>query len=64
LRFIDIPLPPHLPKRWNLSCNFRIAAVNACATIKDKSEYIKKHGSWGALKNWLAKGKRFEMLVL
>lgn len=60
MRFIQIPLPPHLPKKWNLSCNIRIAAVNACATSVDRSGYIKKHGSWGALKNWLAKANNFK----
>lgn len=60
MRFIQIPLPPHLPKNWNLSCSVRVAAVNACTTSKDRSDYIKKHGSWGALKNWLAKANDFK----
>lgn len=60
MRFIQIPLPPNLPRKWNLSCSIRIAAVNSCATSKDRSDYIKKHGSWGALKNWLAKANDFK----
>lgn len=60
MRFIQIPLPPHLPQNWHLSCSARIAAVNACATAKDRSDYIKKHGSWGALKNWLAKASNYK----
>lgn len=60
MKFIQIPLPPNLPKKWNLSCSARVSAVNSCATSKDRSDYIKKHGSWGSLKNWLAKANDFK----
>ena len=60
MRVVEIPLPPHLPKKWNLSCTTRMVGVNACANGVDRSNYIKKHGSWGGLKNWLAKANDFK----
>lgn len=55
MRFIAIPLPPNLPSRWPKIYTGRISAVGALATHTQRSEYIKKHGSWGVLKKWLAK---------
>lgn len=55
MRFILIPLPPHLPARWPKICTNRTARVDALATQDLRSEYIKKNGSWGLLKNWLAR---------
>lgn len=60
MRVIEIPLPPHLPKKWSLSCTVRLADLNACATPADRSKYLKKHGSWGGLKNWLARANDFK----
>lgn len=54
MRFIHIPLPPHLPKRWPKIYSARIVAVGACATQNLRSAYIKKNGSWSLLKKWLA----------
>lgn len=54
MKFIEIPLPPHLPKRWQKIYAARIKGVNAKSTHADRSEYIKKHDSWGLLKKWLA----------
>lgn len=54
MRFIHIPLPPHLPKRWPNICAGRIAKVDALATQHLRSKYIKSIGSWSLLKKWLA----------
>lgn len=54
MRFILIPSPPDLPKKWNLVYKARVMAIDALATQALRSEYIKKHGSWGLLKKWLA----------
>lgn len=54
MRFILIPLPPHLPERWPKIYSGRIAKVGAFTTHELRSDYIKKHGSWGLLKKWLA----------
>jgi uncharacterized protein (TIGR02646 family) len=54
LRFIEIPLPPHFPKRWPTVYTSRIARVNVLGTHADRADYIKKNGSWGLLKRWLA----------
>lgn len=55
MRFIKIPLPPHLPARWLTVYIGRVTAINALGTHDLRTKYIKKHGSWGLLKNWLAK---------
>ena len=55
MRFIPIPPPPDLPARWLTVSVSRIAAVNAKGTHALRSAYIKKHASWGLLKNWLSK---------
>lgn len=54
MRFIEIPLPPHFPKRWPTVYASRIARVNVLGTHADRADYIKKNGSWGLLKRWLA----------
>lgn len=54
MRFILIPLPPHLPKRWPKIYTERMAKVGAFAAHNLRSDYIKKNGSWGLLKKWLA----------
>lgn len=54
MRFIQIPLPPHLPARWLKVYVGRVSRVDALATHDLRSEYIKKNGSWGLLKTWLA----------
>lgn len=55
MRFITIPLPPNLPARWPKIYTGRISAVGALPSHKQRSEYIKKNGSWSVLKKWLAK---------
>lgn len=54
MRFIEIALPPHLPKGWIKVSSRRIAKVESFATHDLRADYIKEHGSWGLLKNWLA----------
>jgi hypothetical protein len=49
-----MPLPPHLPTKWPKIYTARIAKVCALGTRDLRSEYIKKNGSWGLLKKWLA----------
>lgn len=51
-----MPLPPHLPARWPKVYAGRVAQVNALGTHDLRSAYIKKNGSWGLLKTWLASG--------
>lgn len=55
MRLIQIPLPPHLPKKWPKIYIGRLAKVNALSTHTLRSAYIRKKGSWGLLKKWLAK---------
>lgn len=52
--FIQIPLPPHLPARWPKVYAGRLAKVNSLGTHTLRAVYIKKNGSWGLLKKWLA----------
>lgn len=54
MRFIEIQLPPNLPNRWHKIYNSRISRVNALGTHALRADYIKKNGSWGLLKKWLA----------
>ncbi len=54
MRFIQIPTPPHLPARWPKVYAARLSKVNLLATHTLRSDYIKKNGSWGLLKKWLA----------
>ncbi len=54
MRFVLIPLPPHLPARWPKVYAGRLAMVNALGTDTLRSAYIKKNGSWSLLKKWLA----------
>lgn len=54
MRFVLIPLPPHLPARWSEVSSARLTKVNALAAPDLRSAYIKKNSSWGLLKNWLA----------
>ncbi|MBP4047757.1 hypothetical protein [Chromobacterium violaceum] len=54
MRFIQIPLPQNFPKRWPTVYASRMARVNAFGTHTDRADYIKKNGSWGLLKKWLA----------
>lgn len=54
MRVVVIPLPPHLPSRWNTIYKGRVAAVDALATQRQRSDYIKKHGSWNQVKILLA----------
>lgn len=54
MRFIQIQLPPHLPTRWPKVYASRLAKVNSLGTQTLRSAYIKKNGSWGLLKKWLA----------
>ena len=53
MRFVANPTPLGLPATWAATCNRRVAAVNAFAIHKDRSTYIKAHGSWTLLKVWL-----------
>jgi hypothetical protein len=55
LRFIEIPLPPNLPANWPKIYLVRVGVVAGFATSATRSIYIRKHGSWGLLKSWLAK---------
>ena len=52
--FIQIPSPPLLPPKWAKIRAGRITKIGAFATHDLRSTYIKKHGSWGLLKKWLA----------
>jgi uncharacterized protein (TIGR02646 family) len=54
LRSIQIPLPPHLPARWLKIYSGRAAKVGSFTTHDLRSDYIKKNGSWVALKKWLS----------
>jgi uncharacterized protein (TIGR02646 family) len=54
LRFVQIPLPPPLPRRWPAIYSARIAGLGACPTQASRSTYIKANASWTRLKNWLA----------
>ncbi len=54
MRFILIPLPPHLPERWPKIYSGRVKKVGAFATHDLRSTYIKNNSSWGLLKKWLA----------
>ena len=54
MRFILIQLPPNLPARWPKTSSRRITTVEAFASHNLRSAYIKKNGSWGVLKKWLA----------
>lgn len=58
--FIQIPLPPYLPKKWSKIYTARVAKVGALGTHDLRSEYIKKNGSWGLLKKWLAKASEYK----
>ncbi len=60
MRLILIPLPPHLPARWPKIYSGRIAKVKALGTQDLRSAYIKKNGSWGLLKNWLANASGYK----
>lgn len=55
MRFIEIALPPHLPKGWIKVSSGRIAKVDSFGAHDLRADYIKKHGSWGLLKNWLSR---------
>ena len=54
MRFIQIPSPPNLPAGWTKTSARRIAAVNTKGTHALRALYIKKHASWGSLKDWLS----------
>lgn len=54
MRFINVPLPPPLPAKWNKIYGTRVAVLSALATQQLRSDYLKKHGSWGLLKKWLS----------
>jgi len=54
VRFVFIPLPPNLPKKWNKISTARISAVGALVNQQERSKYLKKNGSWGRLKEWLS----------
>lgn len=60
MRFVQVPLPSHLPKRWLTIAAARIAAVGACPTHDIRSTYIKKHTSWGQLKKWLSQVSHYK----
>lgn len=54
MRYILIPLPPHLPSRLPKVYSARTTTVATLATHELRSKYIKRHSSWGLLKSWLA----------
>jgi len=54
VKFIAIPLPPHLPAFWPEMYAKRVESVAVCTTQDHRSVYIRKNGSWGLLKTWLA----------
>ncbi len=54
MRFVIIHLPPNLSTRWIKVYPARVAAVSALVTQEDRSNYLKKNGSWGLLKKWLS----------
>ncbi|MCK7596190.1 hypothetical protein M0G74_02785 [Microbulbifer sp. CAU 1566] len=54
MRFIEVPLPPHFPKRWPTVYAARFATVSTLGTHTDRANYIKKSGSWVLLKKWLS----------
>lgn len=60
MRFILIPLSPHLPTRWHKVYAGRLASVSGLGTHDLRSAYIKKNGSWGLLKKWLANASGFK----
>lgn len=55
MRFVFIPLPPNLPKKWNKVFTTRIADVGALVNQQERSKYLTKNGSWRLLKKWLSK---------
>lgn len=59
MRFVQIPLPPHLPKRWLTIYAARSAGLGACPTHDLRSTYLKKHNSWGRLKMWLVQASQY-----
>lgn len=58
MRFIEIPDSPNLPNRWPTVYASRKERVNDLGTHTNRSNYIKKNGSWGLLKKWLANTSR------
>jgi hypothetical protein len=55
MRYVHIPLPPNLPRRWPTLSNGRMTAMMLGPVLTDKLEYVRTHSGWGALKPWLAK---------
>lgn len=60
MKLIQIPLPPDLPKKWPKIYTARVTKVGALGTHDLRSEYIKKNGSWGLLKKWLANASEYK----
>lgn len=54
MRYIAIPNPPGIPPRWAIISKERTSALALIKTHKERSDYLKKHSSWGALKPWLS----------
>ncbi len=54
MRFIKISLPPTYPKKWDKIYTGRVSNVEKLTAHDLRSKYIKKNGSWGVLKKWLA----------
>lgn len=55
MRFILIPRPPHLPKRWITICTNRLAELMALTTGAQRTLFLSKKTGWNLLKTWLSK---------
>lgn len=54
MKYIPSPLPPNLPTHWPKIYTGRISKFGLLTTHEARSEYLKRNGSWGLLKKWLA----------
>jgi 5-methylcytosine-specific restriction endonuclease McrA len=54
MRFIDIALPPNLPKKWSKIYVRRTTALGQITSNIQRTTYFTKNASWGLLKSWLS----------
>lgn len=55
MRFVHIPSPPSLPRRWPKVYAARTSGLALQTTHVLRAAYFRRYGSWGILKKWLAK---------
>lgn len=55
MKYIFVPQPPALPKKWHKLYSGRVSGLAALVSHDDIAKFLKKRASWNTLKKWLSR---------